>query len=68
MGALRVVVRIGILWVVSLLVSFGGMVAAHRIVIATDRHQAAPATRETASTVWVGDDEPAPRRAPATRF
>ena len=67
MGALRVVVRIGILWVVSLLVSFGGMVAAHQIVIATDRHAAAPATRETASTIWVGD-EAAPRRAAPTRF
>jgi hypothetical protein len=67
MGALRVVVRIGILWVVSLLVSFTGMVVAHRIVIATERHEAAPAMRETASTVWVGD-EPAGRRAPATQF
>jgi len=67
MGALRVVVRIGILWVVSLLISFGGMVAAHQIVIATDRHDAAPAMRETPSTVWVGD-EPAPRRAAPIRF
>ena len=67
MGALRVVVRIGILWVASLLVSFAGMVVAHRIVMATDRRQAAPAMRETPSTVWVGD-ESARRRAPSFRF
>jgi len=57
MKALRVVVRVGILWVVSLLVSVAGMAIGHRIVIATGGDDDMPAvTQPTTSAVSIGSD------------
>jgi hypothetical protein len=56
MGVLRVVIRIGILWVISLVVAVAGMALGHRIVTATDRGEAARATPEATSAISVGDE------------
>jgi hypothetical protein len=56
MGVLRFVIRIGILWVISLLVAVAGMELGHRIVMATDRREMARLPRETPSAVSVGDE------------
>ena len=58
MTALRVVVRVGILWVISLVVAVAGMEVGHRIVIATDRDEIPTATQQTTSAVSI-DNEPA---------
>jgi len=56
MRALRVVVRVGILWVASLAVAVAGMAIGHRIVIATDRDEIPTATQQTTSAVSVGSE------------
>jgi len=51
MRVLRVVVRVGVLWVMSLLVAVAGMELGHRFVAATGRGETGPLTHGTTSAV-----------------
>jgi len=56
MGWLRVVVRVGVLWLLSLVVAAAGMELARQIVLATDRARTGQATRSKVPAVFVGDE------------
>jgi len=56
MGSLRVVVRIGALWVVSLVVSAVGLEIAHRFVLTTERDATMHAAAEKARTLNASTD------------
>ncbi|HXU01658.1 MAG TPA: hypothetical protein VN903_11735 [Polyangia bacterium] len=51
MGWLRLVIRVGALWLLSIVVSVAGMELAHRMILATEGATTAQANRETASAV-----------------
>jgi len=51
MAWLGVVLRVGILWLLSLVVAFAGLQLAHRMVIATERRTTALARQRKPSTV-----------------
>jgi len=66
MGVLRFVVRIGVAWVISLVVAVAAMELGHRFVVTMDQPAPATATEETPSAVSAADE---PGQAPpATRF
>lgn len=63
MGLLHGAIRMGILWLLSLLVAAAGLETARWMVMATDRKAAADAEHQRGSTVFVVDQAVAPSRA-----
>jgi hypothetical protein len=56
MGWLRVVIRVGVMWLLSIAVSFAGMELAHRMILASERGTTAHVSTQERSAVTVGDE------------
>ena len=60
MAWLRFMARVGVLWLMSLIVAVAAMELAHRMVLAIDRGATTEATEGEASAVSVGDEQGPP--------